>query len=152
MCWAEKWPTWDHKTRVGHINICWPGRPSNTPSRRGEMICVHRCARIDCSPEPRSSQLNHLKKNKKSEPHWPDTRPTKVKFAQSWPTLRDPMDCSPLGSFVHGNLQARILEWAAISFSRGSSWPRDRTQVSCIAGSFFNDWATREALCYPYYF
>ena len=81
------------KWGLGHINICWPGRSSKTLSRRGEMICVHRCACIDCSPEPQSSQLNHLKKNKKSEPHWPDTRPIKVKSSQSWPTLWDPMDC-----------------------------------------------------------
>ena len=52
-------------------------------------------------------------------------------------TICDPMDCSPRGSSVLGILQARILEWVAISFSRGSSQPRDRTQVSCIAGRFF---------------
>ena len=51
----------------------------------------------------------------------------------------DPMDCSPPGSSVHGIFQARILEGAAISFSRGSSQPRNRTQVS-IAGRFFTDW------------
>ena len=45
----------------------------------------------------------------------------------------------------HGLLQARILEWVALLFSRGSSQPRDRTQVSCIAGRFFTSWATREA-------
>ena len=50
----------------------------------------------------------------------------------------DPVDCSPPGSSVHGILQARILEWVAISFSRGSSLLRDRTQVSCIAGTRFN--------------
>ena len=60
-------------------------------------------------------------------------------------TLCDPMDCSPPGSPVRGILQARILEWVAISFSRGSSWPRDWIQVSCIAGRHFNLWATREA-------
>ena len=58
--------------------------------------------------------------------------------AQSCPTLCDPVDCSPPGSSVHGILQARILEWVDISFSRGSSRPRDRTQVSRIAGSHFN--------------
>ena len=52
--------------------------------------------------------------------------------AQSCLTLCDPMDCSPPGSSVHGILQARILEWVAISFSRGSSWPRDWTQVSTL--------------------
>ena len=57
---------------------------------------------------------------------------------QSCLTLCNPMDCSPPGSSVHGILQARILEWVAISFSRGSSQPRDRTQVSRIAGRPFN--------------
>ena len=55
------------------------------------------------------------------------------------------MDCSPPGSSVHGILQARTLEWVAIPFSRESSWPRDRTWVSCIAGGFFTIWATRKA-------
>ena len=54
------------------------------------------------------------------------------------------MDCSLPGSSIHGILQARILEWVAISFSRGSSQPRDWTQVSCIAGRCFNLCATRE--------
>ena len=66
-------------------------------------------------------------------------------IAQSCPSLCDPMDCSPPGSSVHWILQARILEWVAISFSRGSSQLRDRTQVSCIAGRRFTLWATREA-------
>ena len=60
--------------------------------------------------------------------------------SQSCPTLCEPMDCSPPGSSDHGILQARILEWVAISFSRGSSWPRDRTQVSRIVGRRFNLW------------
>ena len=72
--------------------------------------------------------------------------------AQSFPTLWGPVDCSPPGSSVYGILQARILEWVAVSFSRGSSWPRDWTQVSCIAGRRFNLWATREAHnCYQIY-
>ena len=56
---------------------------------------------------------------------------------KSCPTLCDPMDCSPPSSSVHGILQARILEWLAVSFSRGSSQPRDRTHVAyiCQAGS-----------------
>ena len=52
-------------------------------------------------------------------------------------TLCDPMDCSLSGFSSHGILQARVLEWFAISFSRGSSWPKDWTQVSFIAGRFF---------------
>ena len=58
------------------------------------------------------------------------------KVAQLCPTLCDPMDSSPPGSSIHGILQARILECVAISFSRETSWPRDRTQVSCIVGFF----------------
>ena len=57
--------------------------------------------------------------------------------AQSCPTLFDPMDCGPPGSCVCGILQAGVLEWVAISFSGRSSQPRDRTQVSRIAGRHF---------------
>ena len=64
----------------------------------------------------------------------------KVKVGQLCPTLCNPMDC-----IVYGILQARILEWVAFPFSRGSSQPRDQTQVSYIAGGFFTSWATREA-------
>ena len=65
--------------------------------------------------------------------------------AQSCPTLCDTMDCSLSGSSVHGIFQARVLEWVAISFSRGYSRPRDLTQFSHIAGRRFIVWATREA-------
>ena len=68
-----------------------------------------------------------------------------VLIAQSCPALCDPTDCSPPGPSVHGILQTWILEPVAIPFSRGSSQPRDRTWVSCIAGSFFTIWAIREA-------
>ena len=68
----------------------------------------------------------------------------KLKVTQSCPTLSNPMDYT-----VHGILQARILEWVAFPFSRGSSQPRDWTQVSCIAGEFFTSWATRKALKPP---
>ena len=60
--------------------------------------------------------------------------------------LCDATDCSVPNSSVHGILQAKILEWVAIPFSRGSSWARDQKWVSCIAGRFFTIWATREAL------
>jgi len=83
--------------------------------------------------------------------NWTDLNKVKVKVAQSCPTLWNPMDYT-----VHGILQARILEWVAVPFSRGPSKPRDRTQVSCIvggfftqvsciAGGFFTNWAIREA-------
>ena len=64
----------------------------------------------------------------------------KVNIAQSCPTLCDSMDY-----IVHGILQARTLEWVAFAFSRGSSQPRDQTQVCCIAGGFITSWATGEA-------
>ena len=99
-----------------------------------------------------------------SWPHWPvsallwgkgvlaelstiwEVKWSEVKWsAQSCPTVCDPVDCSLPGFSVHWIFQARVLEWVALSFSRGSSWPRDRTQVSCIAGRCFTLWATREA-------
>ena len=63
---------------------------------------------------------------------------------QLCPTLCDPMDCSLPGSSVHGIFQAIVLEWIAISFSSGTSQPRDGTQVSCIVDRCFTIWATRE--------
>ena len=66
----------------------------------------------------------------------------KVKVAQLCLALCDPMDYT-----AHGILQARILEWVAFSFSRGSSQSRDPTQVSCIAGGFFTSWATVQFSC-----
>ena len=68
-----------------------------------------------------------------------------AKLLQSFLTRCDSMDCSLPGFSVHGIFQTRILVWVAIPFSRGSSWPRDGTQVSCITGIFFTVWATREA-------
>ena len=70
----------------------------------------------------------------------------KVKVTQWCPTVCDPMDFT-----VHVILQVRILEWVAIPFSRGSSQPRDQTQVSCVADRFFTIWATRETHQFPYF-
>ena len=78
-------------------------------------------------------QIVKVKKIRKWVPH--------VKVAQSCPTL-----CNPVDYTVHGILQARILEWVAFPFSRGSSQSRDWTQVSHTAGGFFSSWASREAL------
>ena len=95
--------------------------------------------------------MEHVKENRTGI-----VRPTNVwhialysaKSLQSCPTLCDPTNCSLPGSSVSGIFQARVLEWVAISFSRGSSWPRDRTQVSyvsCIADKFFTTSNTLEA-------
>ena len=64
---------------------------------------------------------------------------------QSCPTVCDPVDSNLPGFSIHGILQARILEWVAMPSSKGSSQPRDGTQVSCVAGRFFTFWVTREA-------
>ena len=58
----------------------------------------------------------------------------------------DPRDCNPPGSSVHGISQARMLEWVAISYSRGSPWPRDWTSVPCISRQILYHWATWEVL------
>ena len=60
-------------------------------------------------------------------------------------TFCDPMACSLPGSSIHRIFQARVLDRVTISFSRGSSWPKDWTQILCIAGRRFTIWATREA-------
>ena len=74
---------------------------------------------------------------------WPAQK-SETEVSQSCPTLCDPMDCSWSVSSVHGIFQARVLEWIAISFSRGSSQPRNQTRVSHIAGRRFTIWATRD--------
>ena len=73
-------------------------------------------------------KVKKKKKNVKSE----------SEVSQSCLTLSHPMDCSLPGSSLHGIFQAGVLEWVAISFSRGSYQPRDRTRVSCIGGRHFN--------------
>ena len=69
----------------------------------------------------------------------------------NWKSLSQVMDCSPPSFSVNGILQARILEWVAIPFSRGSSQPRNQNRISCITGRFFTNWATKfttlKALC-----
>ena len=73
--------------------------------------------------------------------HQDGMKERKELVAQSCPTLCNPMDCSAPGSSIHGIFQARILEYFAISFSRGSSQPRDQTWVSCTAEKLFTNWA-----------
>ena len=102
----------------------------------------------------KKTQVNHRTHKCQSQYLNSDLPASKVKWkwsevAQSCRTLCDPVDCNLPGSFVHGILQARILEWVAISFSRGSSRPRDWTRVSRLAGRHSNFWATREALLPP---
>ena len=90
---------------------------------------------------PKSRNRRNIPQHNKSY-IWQSESESEV--AQSCLTLCDPVDWSPPGSSVHGVLQARILEWVAISFSKGSSQPRNRSHVSHGAGRRFNLWATRE--------
>ena len=99
-------------------------------------------------PAPGSSHVGPCATT--TEPVLPNKREEQEKnreseVAQSCLTLCDPMDCSLAGSSIHMIFQARVLEWVAMSFSRGSSQLRDRTQVSCTAGRCLTVWATREA-------
>ena len=106
--------------------------------------CPTLCNPIDCSPpgpsvhgilQARTQEWVAISFSKRNY------RKKENEITQSCPTLFDPMDCSLQGSTVHGILQARILEWVAMPSSRGSSQPRDQTQVSyvsCIAGWVLN--------------
>ena len=76
-------------------------------------------------------------------PWWRPSEPVRL---LSCVRLCNPLDCSLPGSSIHGIFQARVLEWVAISFSRGSSRPRDWTQVSHLAGRRFTIWTTREPM------
>ena len=64
--------------------------------------------------------------------------------AHSCPTLCNPMDCSLPVYSAHGISEARILEWIAISFARGSSWLRDQNHIFCLAGGFFTTWEAQD--------
>ena len=120
------------------LAIQWPLKEGNQKTKlklikiRPEWIIKKRSRRLDkIPPEPHPQLLVPWKRSEVS---------------QLCPTLCDPMDCSLPGSSIQGILQARILEWVAISFSRRSSRPRDWTRVSRIVGGRFTVWATREAL------
>ena len=91
------------------------------------------------TPRSESTEFNFLLSTHRGE----EVEVKWSEVAQSCPTLCDLMDCSLPDSSVHGIFQARILEWVAISFSRGTSRPRDQTWVSHIVGRHFTVWATR---------
>ena len=140
---------WHHRLD-GHEFEWTPG----VGDEQGGLACCYLCGRNESDMTERLNwtELNWVLQKKSSaisgfRSYWRKlTTESESEVAQSCPTLCDPMDCSPPGSTAHGILQARILEWVAISFSRGSSRPRDQTQVSHIAGRRFNLWAIREAM------
>ena len=95
-----------------------------------------------CGPVPQTSTYS-------SPRGWEPLKSESVNHS-SCPTLLNSMNCSLPGSSVYGILLAGILEWVTIPFSRGSSQPKDWTQVSCFASTFFTIWATREASGNPW--
>ena len=123
------------------------------------MLCAVEAWGAHCSPTSSWWRTHVLKW---LEPGWVDNRDKRMKYPPRPPptlvilhcccldshlclTLWDPMGCSPPGSSVHGSSQARTLEWVAISFSRGSSWPKDGAHISCLGRCVLYRWATREA-------
>ena len=116
-------------------------------------------ARFNSDPNWPQAHCSHMRTNEKetrlttsargsyrlsSLAYRPKKLESESEVAQSCPTLCHPVDCSPPGFSLQGLLQARILEWVVISFSRGSSQPRDQTWVSHITGTRFNLWPTRD--------
>ena len=116
---------------------------------RSEEKLKSRLMRVKEQSEKGGLKLNIQKtkivKKKKTQRSW-HTVPLRWSESHSILSL-----CDPIGYTVHGILQAKILEWVAFPFSRGSSQPKDRTQVFRIAGRFFTSWATREAQQYHYF-
>ena len=104
-------------------------------SKFGKLSIGHRTGKCQFSFQ---SQRKAMPKNAQSE----------SEVSQSCSTLWDPMDCSLWGFSIHGVFHTRVLEWVAISFYRGYSWLRARTQVPHIVGRRFTVWATRE-VCNP---
>ena len=118
-------PAHQSSTALGPLLGCW-GRP---PASRVRVLPTP-APNLECSP--RDPQLR-LEMHRPQEPVC-----MRAKSLQSCPTLCDPMDHSPPGSSVHGILQVRILQGVAVPSSRGTSRPRDRTRISCVAGRFFS--------------
>ena len=102
------------------------------------------CTPRGCKESDMAENLNNRQQHKEYTAKYGMKRKRKL-VAQSCLTLCDPMNYSPSGTSVHGILQARILEWVAIPFSKGFSQSRDWTQVSCTAGRFFTNWVIRKA-------
>ena len=124
----------------------WAGGFFTTPAEQPYRCSVHLAQQVGLS----LGYLHPVQNG--SAPHFLDAKamcnsPNGVSAGERFPT-----DClknesegeSPMDHTVHGVLQARILEWVAFPFSRGSSHPKDGTQVSCMAGRFFTSWTTRE--------
>ena len=116
-------------THTPKASLCWADLPLSHP--QGLPVTVSSDTRNQPPPHTNRAFIFKL---------------TVSSITQSCPTLCDSMDYSLPGSSIHGIFQAIVLEQVAISFSKGSSWPRDRTRVSHIVDRRFTRWATREVL------
>ena len=116
----------------------WPDNFSFKHHATSAAICASKLAGLGFCFPPNLMYLNHSLPCLEWVSEW-------VKVAQLCPTLCIPMDCSPAGSIFHGVLQARILEWVVIPFSRRSFPHRDWSQVSRIGSEFLTISTTREA-------
>ena len=126
------------------VQEAWPKPSQRSRNARKQSGCLRGLYK-----QLRKEEDWKAREKRKDTPNWMQSsreqlaeirKKVEVKVTLSCPTLWDLMDYT-----VHGILEARILEWVAFPFSRGSSWPRNRTGVSCIAGRFFTSWAIREA-------
>ena len=133
LYWGKPLRGWQHTQQQGNtFSLKWSSGGGASPFWLHLRIWSQELF-IHLVEESRAyTQIPNTQKGKESE------------VAQSCPTLCDPMDCSLPGSSVHGIFQTIVLEWIAISFSRGASRPRDQTQVSHIVDRCFTVWATRE--------
>ena len=121
-------------------------RPQRRGTRRAHLTSdLHRTVRSECSVQTQSFFTEELKALTGVKIRYIFSKISKVLVVQSCSTLWDPMDYSPPGFSVHGILQARILEGVATALFRGSSQPRDWTQVSSLAGRLYTIWTTRKA-------
>ena len=151
---ALSWPVW------GAHGLVWPCRAvtfscgagpwpsSEAPLQREGTLPAERRRCHTVSPGVFVPGCQVGEQGLKRQVHWPGCERIQVLLCESRSVVSEsfpPMDYSPPDSSVHGILQARIVEWVAIPFSRGSFQPRDWTHVSCIANRLFINWATREA-------
>ena len=114
---------WDH---IKHTNIWIIGVPKEEERKKGYEKIFEEII-VENFPQMEKKIANQVQEPQRVPYTINPRRNTPVLVTQSCPTLCDPMNCSPPGASVHEILQARILEWVAISFSRGSSPPRDQT-------------------------
>ena len=132
--WIRIRPLFIHKDLLCVYHTAWECEKNKIC--RGKHLCPKKCLQCcEVDKMPMFQRENRRRNIWKKE----------SVNSQSCSTLCNLMDCNPWSSSIHGILQARILQWGPILFSRGSSQLRDQTRVSRITGKFFTIWATREA-------